>query len=246
MDKYYYNKYLKYKSKYFILKGSGDDDSKKDDNKNKSSNITQEINDYKELFKGILTNNDGYIYIKGGSVIGLKIFNLLYKENNNLDLLKNYTDFIRDFDFIICVTEEKYKDFQELKENDSSEGNSKKKKSINSKKHNFIANNDKNNKFNREGTEIIVYRYNENRCMVGEQKNQEAYLEFSVKQCKDPNDNLNNSELPLTSMVIQLTIENLDKYFEFIEIFYKLQKNKENEVNEENKVNEEEIKKIYN
>ena len=183
-----------------------------------SNEILEEITHYKKMFQNYFL--PGYnFFLKGGFVIGFKLIQMIYfKYSNdnkindnkitsefNKKLILDTLDFIRDFDFTLCI---------------SSEYDQNPNQTYSTKLEEFLKNDIMDQYFRKEGQVVIVLRDKNNYKLP----NGESFLELSVKNCSEPFDSTHmiDLEIPLTAMIIGVNQINIDIIFDIIYIYWKL------------------------
>jgi hypothetical protein len=180
--------------------------------KNVNANIIiEEISHYKKLFINYFLSGYNF-YLKGGFVIGFKLCQMIYfnyQEQNkitsefNKKLILDTLDFIRDFDFTLCIGSGSGSDSDYPTQLED-----------------FLTNDITEQYFRKEGQVVIVIRDKNNFKLP----NGESFLELSVKNCSDPYEpsHMIDLEIPLTAMIIHVDKINIDMIFDIILTYWKL------------------------
>jgi hypothetical protein len=179
---------------------------------NNSIEILEEISHYKIIFKNYFSPRYNF-YLKGGFVIGFKLIQIIYfnylNKNKitsefNKKLILDTLDFIRDFDFTLCIG---------LNEKSNTD-------SFSTKLDEFLTNDIVDKYFRKEGQVVIVVRDKNNYKLP----NGESFLELSIKNCSnlfEPT-HMIDLEIPLTAMIIRVDNTNIDMIFDIIYTYWQL------------------------
>jgi len=176
--------------------------------------ILEEISHYIKLIEYSEKNfNNVNFFLKGGFVIGFKLIQLIcyqaklqLSQLNQKQIILDTLEFIRDFDIAMCIDTDNNQNYQiELD--------------------NFLSNDIVSNYFRKEGQVVIVLRDKNN--LKTKSNPLESFIELSIKNCKSPHDlsHLVDLEIPMTSMLIQINLENIKLVFQIIKSYYLLQNN---------------------
>lgn len=166
-----------------------------------------EYNKWIDLFNDIISikhdNNTQMfkLYAKGGTILGIKVLKMLLTKDSDtfdkdiIDLIN--LNLIKDWDFIIYPNGETKEDIGEIIT------------SVGEKKG-----------FQNEATSMVVIRYNSKSRFklksIDGRKEADVLFELAVKN----NENLSESELPMTMMKILITKDNIDKIFSLAQHFF--------------------------
>jgi hypothetical protein len=165
------------------------------------TNIDLETFHYKQLILQSMQNIECKWFLKGGFVHGFKLVQLLSESNitttDKINIIKDTNKYIRDFDLTMCIP-----------------GN-KTQYDLSFERFNQIQ--ILKDFFRCEGQVVLVYRYID-RYLT---KNNESFIEFSVKNCITPHDkdHLIDLEIPITAMTIQINEHNIDTIIEIMKIY---------------------------
>lgn len=173
-----------------------------------SIGILEEILHYKKMFQNYFLPEYAF-FLKGGFVIGFKLIQMIYfkylgdnkiTSEFNKKLILDTLDFIRDFDFTLCINSNTNTYLTRLEE--------------------FLKNDIVDNYFRKEGQVVIVIRDKNNYKLP----NGESFLELSIKNCSNPFEltHMIDLEIPLTAMIIKVDSSNIDMIFDIIYTYWKL------------------------
>lgn len=173
---------------------------------NMTNSIDEEIQHYVELIENTHADkeNKTNFYLKGGFVIGFKIIQIICenvkltnREITPKQIILDTLEFVRDFDIVMCIDTNDYEEY-------------------NNKLEKFISNELTNKYFRKEGQVVIVLRDKNN--LKTQSNPDESFIELSIKNCKSPHDSKHmiDLEIPLTSMIIHITQQNLLLIFQSI------------------------------
>jgi hypothetical protein len=209
---------LKSRNKINLITNTINLNDSNDTTNNLTNMIDEEISHYIELISHIYANGDNKtnFYLKGGFVIGFKIIQIIW-ENIKITNMKitpkqiilDTLEFVRDFDIVMCIDTNNYEEY-------------------NNKLEKFILNELTNKYFRKEGQVVIVLRDKNNLKTLSNPN--ESFIELSVKNCISPHDtkHLIDLEIPLTSMIIHITQQNLLLIFQsIIKSYYRIYKEDE-------------------
>lgn len=180
------------------------------DELDKSTMFVNEISHYKSLIKYSYDNlSDVNFFLKGGFVIGFKLIQLICTSTNigmSIDpstpkqIIFDTLEFVRDFDIIMCMGGDNHQEYQNKLEK-------------------FLSTEIVSNYFRKEGQIVVVLRDKNNTKTISNPN--ESFIEMSIKNCSNPHkpSHLIDLEIPLTSMMIKISEQNIESIFSIIKSY---------------------------